>query len=105
MPKKTTGNPKSPTSVRVSALTKRQIKELYEQHGLNQPETITLAVDRLHRQLMQSSNENVTDAVAHLTSIVHRLEETSFADWPQWSAADLEAVERVIAEFGKRPAT
>lgn len=67
--------------------------------ALNQSESLTLAVDRLHHAEL-SDVESLRDAVLYLRSMISRLESTSFADWPQWSVADFEAVERLVSEFG-----
>jgi len=89
---------KTQKNLRINQLTERQLNELQSRLTLSHTETITLAVDRLYHSEL-SDTEGLRHAISYLRQRISELEARGFATWPQWMAEDMEAVERVIAEF------
>ena len=84
------------TSVRLSALTRRQLGQLTEHADMTQAEAHMLGVDRIWRDWF-AGNADAAEAVRTLTHLVHNLEDTSFADWPALTGEQMQAIETLLA--------
>jgi hypothetical protein len=90
---------KTQKNLRISQLTDRQLTEMNDAYDFSDTEAITLAVDRLYRDLLRLPEDGdiLLDAIRHFTNRIHQLENTGFGDWPQWSGQDMEMLEALLA--------
>ena len=85
------------TSVRLSALTRRQLDELTEHADMTQAEAHMLGVDRIWRDWF-TGNADAADAVRTLTHLAHSLEDISFSEWPALTGEQAQAIETLLAQ-------
>ena len=75
------------------------MEEIAQVHEMSDTEIVTVAIDRLYRDLC-TQDADLTEAVRHFTAKIHALEETPVDQW-QWTGADLEQLEWLLNAIAK----
>lgn len=91
---------KTQKNFRMSGLTASQMAELAEHLDLSDTEIVTLAIDRLYRDLL-ATDPGIMSSIAHFTRKIHALEETPVDEWA-WHGADLENLECILMSLSKQ---
>ena len=93
---------KTQRTFRLSGLTMRQIEEIGETFDMSQTEMLTLALDRLYRDLCTQDGD-LMEAAGHFTAKVHALDETPVDQW-QWTGEDMHQMEWLLNVLASRSA-
>lgn len=91
---------KTQKNLRISGLTERQLEELSDTMEMSDTEAITVAVDRLYRDLC-SKNADVMESVRYFTGRVHKMEDAPVDKWPQWTGEDIMQIEELLIALSK----
>lgn len=70
---------KNPTSMRLSGMTRQQIRELAQATGLNQTEIVSVSIDRMYRSEFKSKTEEKMNGKTLLKAVERMIEKL-----PNW---------------------